>query len=115
MTADQKINAPAVWTLDAIQKVCILLESFAPEYGAHVALTGGCLYKECPRKDADILIYRIRQVPEIDMENLFYDMVENGFTWPEGRGWCYKTEFEGKPIDLFFPEEQESADPASEY
>jgi len=85
--------------------VCILLESKAPEFGCHVALTGGCQYKEHPRKDADILFYRIRQVKEINYMGLFDWMIGNGFDTIIGQGWCWKTNYHGKPLDLFFPEE----------
>ena len=50
------------WDLVSAVDLCKQVESIAPDYGCHVALTGGCLYKEGPRKDLDLLFYRIRQV-----------------------------------------------------
>lgn len=99
-----KVGKPAK-LMDSV-RVCVLLESIAPSFGCHIALTGGTLYKPGERKDMDILFYRIRQVREIDMEGLSNAMVELGFTKPSGFGWCYKTQFNGYNIDMFFPEEQ---------
>lgn len=50
------------WTQEEAIQLCRLLEALAPTFGCHVALTGGCLYKDGERKDCDILLYRIRQV-----------------------------------------------------
>lgn len=97
--------------------LCRRIEAICPEYGFHVALTGGCLYKEGDRKDMDILFYRIRQVPYKDcrpdemFDRLASEMIlvkESGF------GWCIKTThmvfhsggtFERISVDCFFPEE----------
>src|SRR3546814_21088535 len=58
------------WTLEDAVALCRKIEKIAPEYGAHVALTGGTLYKDGPRKDVDPIFYRIRQVKEIDRPRL---------------------------------------------
>ena len=55
---------------DMAVTLCRLIETFAPQYGCHVALTGGCLYKNGDRKDIDVLFYRIRQVEKIDHDGL---------------------------------------------
>lgn len=88
-------------------KVCRLIEMVAPQFGAHVALTGGSLYKDGDRKDLDILFYRIRQAPKVDTEKLFAALEVLGFKKPEGMGWLFKSEFENVAIDMFFPEEIE--------
>ena len=49
------------WTQQHAIELCKRIESVCPRYGCHVALTGGLLYKDGPRKDCDILFYRIRQ------------------------------------------------------
>ena len=95
----------SIWTQQEAIDLCIKLERIAPAFGAHVALTGGLLYKAGQRKDCDILIYRIRQVEAIDVEGLFAAVKSIGVIQTGGRGWCYKAEFEGKPIDFFFPED----------
>lgn len=86
-------------------EVCRIIESFAPFFGCHVALTGGSLYKQGDRKDLDLIFYRIRQSPMIDTDGLFNAMVNLGFAKPDGFGWIFKTEYKGVPIDMLFPEE----------
>lgn len=81
-----------------------LVEPVAYNHGGHVALTGGCLFKDGKRKDIDLLFYRIRQVPEIDETGLLKDLEELGFTIGERYGWVVKSTWEGYNVDLFFPE-----------
>lgn len=90
---------------DAI-RLCAEIERVCPKFGCHVALTGGLLYKDGPRKDLDILFYRIRQCPRIDMEGLWGALKPLGLEVISGFGWCYKAHIGNKPIDCFFPEEQ---------
>jgi hypothetical protein len=100
------------WTqLEAIE-LCARIERQAPKAGCHVALTGGCLYKDGERKDLDILFYRIRQWDQIDKETLFGILEEDfGIVVTSGFGWCHKSQTkEGKKLDLFFPEEDRMAD-----
>ena len=85
--------------------ICRAIEQVSPHYGCHVALTGGCLYKDGDRKDLDIVFYRIRQAKFIDYDGLFYALVQIGFSVPKGFGWLFKSEFKGQAIDMFFPEE----------
>lgn len=97
---------PTPWTRDEALALCREIEGICPRFGAHVALTGGLLYKDGPRKDCDILFYRIRQVRAIDYVKLFKALellldVEK----VSGSGWCHKATYLGKPIDFFFPEE----------
>lgn len=87
-------------------ELCQKIEMFAPNYGCHVALTGGCLYKNGSRKDIDILFYRIRQVEKIDHEGLKSALVSLlGFGEITGFGWLLKSKWQGLDIDMFFPEE----------
>lgn len=94
-----------VWTQAEAIDLCCQIERIAPAFGAHVALTGGLLYKTGARKDCDILLYRIRQVERIDEEGLFGALAKIGVTKTGGFGWCHKAEWHGKPIDFFFPED----------
>lgn len=94
------------WTLADAVALCVLLEAVAPHYGAHVALTGGTLYKDGPRKDADILIYRIRQIEYVDVDGLMQAFAAIGVEPGQDYGWCYKAIFHGKPVDFFFPERE---------
>jgi len=95
--------------------LCREVEAICPNFGCHVALTGGLLYKDGARKDCDLLFYRIRQIDVIDIDGLFDALDGIGIGRLSGFGWCYKAEFQGKPIDCFFPEsadgEYERADP----
>lgn len=93
------------WTQTQAVALCRPIEGVCPEFGCHVALTGGCLYWDGERKDLDILFYRIRQRPEIDEVGLFAALAEIGIEKTGGFGWCHKATFEGRKIDCFFPEE----------
>lgn len=100
------------WTQEEAIEFCCKIEFIAPLYGCHVALTGGCLYRKGPRKDCDIVIYRIRQIEVVNfvgmMKELSYMGVEvlpltedqKEYSGP----WVRKAIFEGKKIDFFFPE-----------
>lgn len=92
------------WDQSEAIELCRRIETIAPAFGCHVALTGGCLYKDGPRKDADILFYRIRQVNEIDVDGLFDAMSRIGVEKTGGFGFVHKALFRGKGIDFFFPE-----------
>ena len=59
------------WTQSQAIDLCRQIEAIAPEFGCHVALTGGLLYKDGNRKDCDIVFYRVRQVAEINVKGLF--------------------------------------------
>ena len=97
-----------VWTQEDAIELAYKVEQIAPAHGCHVALTGGCLYKPGEkRKDCDLLFYRIRQVSKVNQLTLFQDLKETlDLTVEEGRGWVFKAKYEGKPVDLFFPEER---------
>lgn len=92
------------WLLADAVALARCIEAIAPKYGAHVALTGGTLYKDGYRKDADFLFYRIRQVAEIDRDGLLYALQELGLVIGKRFGWVQKATYQGKPIDLFFPD-----------
>lgn len=94
-----------MWTQAKAIELCIALEAIAPQFGAHIGLTGGCLYKEGERKDCDILIYRIRQAEEIDADGFFKAIQDIGVEKKSGFGWCHKAEWQGLSIDFFLPEE----------
>jgi hypothetical protein len=94
------------WDHESAVTLCRVVEMVCPKHGCHVALTGGNLYKSGPRKDVDLLFYRIRQVEKIDMEGLWAGLEAIGLKKLSGFGWCYKASFNGLPVDCFFPEEQ---------
>jgi len=92
------------WTRQEAINLCILIESVCPQFGCHVALTGGTLYKAGERKDCDVLFYRIRQVENIDQDGLFAALADIGVERLSGFGWVHKAIYQGKNIDMFFPE-----------
>lgn len=106
LTALLAVRNEHVWDQEDAIQVCRMLEDISPVYGCHVALTGGCLYKDGRRKDADILFYRIRQVKAIDEIGLIAKLREIGFEIVKRSGWVLKVKYEGRPIDMFFPEER---------
>jgi len=82
------------------------IETIAQHHGAHVALTGGVLYKSDERKDIDIMFYRIRQSSKIDSKALFEELATTlGISVTKGQGWVYKATCERGDIDFFFPEQ----------
>lgn len=86
--------------------LCREIEEIAPIYGCHVALTGGCLYRDGVRKDIDILFYRIRQVDKIDHDGLKAALqAVVGLTDIKGFGWLLKAKWKDMDVDMFFPEE----------
>ncbi len=96
-----------LWTLEKAAKFCRLLETVAPAAGAHVALTGGALYRDGERKDVDILVYRIRQVEHIDWPALWRSWRDvAGVHLVQNYGWCKKAVLpDGSQVDFFDPED----------
>jgi len=94
------------WTQQDAIALCREVERIAPEFGCHVALTGGCLYKDGARKDLDLLFYRIRSFESIDIDGLFAALGETLHIRRVTKQdvWCVKARYEGKGIDCFFPE-----------
>lgn len=91
------------WTqLQAIE-LCRLIEAICPQFNCHVALTGGLLYKAGERKDCDILFYSVRGT-KIDKDGLRLALIEIGFDTFIDYGFVQKSKYQGKPVDVFFPE-----------
>lgn len=95
-----------MWTQQEGIALCRTIETFSPTYGAHVALTGGLLYRDGPRKDCDIVVYRIRQAKFIDWAGFNEACGEIGLFIRADYGFCSKAEYgpERKQVDLLFPE-----------
>lgn len=102
------------WNIETARALAQRVEEIAPNFGCHVALTGGCLYKEGLRKDCDLIFYRIRQVSEIDLDGLVtaLDAIGVRLYHPltQERLWCYKAYYHvpddrlSYSLDLLFPE-----------
>jgi hypothetical protein len=96
------------WTRHEAIEFCFWMEKVAPTYGCHIALTGGLLYKEDePRKDLDIIVYRIRQVKQLDYEGLMAALkrfmpITDVLQYS---AWLTKAKYNGKKIDFLFPDQ----------
>lgn len=94
------------WTRDEAIALCAAIHPVTEQCGCYVALTGGLLYKDGPRKDLDLVFYRIRQVEGVDKKLLFMLLDESlGIKVVKGFGFCHKALLDGKTIDMLFPEE----------
>ena len=93
-----------VWTQQEAIELATEIEAFAPAYGCHVALTGGLLYKKGARKDCDLVIYRIRQIPAINTKGLFEALDKIGLIAFGDYGFCVKCSWNGRRVDLLFPD-----------
>ncbi len=109
------------WTLAQAVELAKRVEAVCPQFGCHVALTGGTLYKNGERKDCDLLFYRIRQVPVIDGEGLWEALRYVGLHKTKGFGWCFKAQFQPDPslpaksVDCFVPEAYDGTNANGEY
>ncbi len=97
------------WTQAQAIELCVKLHAIAPNFGAHIGLTGGALYKAGERKDCDILIYRIRQA-SIDFPGLWAAFGGVGVVIDHDFGFCVKAHLGAQRIDFLCPES-----PGNEY
>ena len=112
LVADQKAQpSRPFWHQREAVALCVIVEMVASQMGCHVALTGGCLYDLGPRKDCDILFYRVRQAGSIDRDALEGKLAQFGLVVEKRFGWMSKAVFCGKTVDLFFPEHDDSIMP----
>lgn len=92
------------WTRAEAIELCKEIEKFAPAYGFHVALTGGCLYKEGYRDDLDLVIYRDQRIKS-DVDGFIYGL-HSAFPESIGSwsyyGWRYVFGVLGRKVDLLF-------------
>ena len=96
------------WDLQNAVTLCKEIEAVAPKFGYHVALTGGCLYKEGERKDLDLVFYK-HGTP--DIPGLLLALSGLGIAYAKGSGWKYVGYFcadRSKQVDLLFPEERKN-------
>lgn len=102
----------AMWTHDEAVALCVAVEKICPAFGCHVALTGGLLYKDGKRKDADLLFYRIRQVPSINVVGLFVALTALGIRVVDPSDvaadkWCVRClDQGGRRLDCLFPDHE---------
>lgn len=93
------------WTQEEAIELCKGLRWHAQANGGFVALTGGTLYSDGPRKDVDILIYRSADEAEFNWDGFFSDIdLALGIKRGADHGWCKKAKTsDGKCIDFFNP------------
>lgn len=96
-----------------IKNIAVLIEEHAVEFGLHIALTGGQLYKDGPRKDIDFVVYHenSEHVNGLDqserescVEGLFETLWAEGFSNFRNFGRVTKCTFNGIYIDILYPE-----------
>jgi hypothetical protein len=92
-----------IWNQAEAIAMCRAIEAVIPAYGYHIALTGGLLYKDGMRKDADILFYHTCAV-ESDWTSMWTALASIGLQKLKGEEgmWCVKASYNGKPVDCFF-------------
>lgn len=98
-----------LWTQEQAISLCRAVEEVAPSADCHVALTGGCLYKDGLRKDCDLLFYSIRQSKGVDdTKPRVLEALARipGFVVLTDYGWCVKAMYLERGVDMFFPELQ---------
>lgn len=96
--------------------ICTILYEVLAPVKVYPALTGGCLYKDGPRKDMDIVLYRDRSVKydPLMMNKVAIVLQPLGFSHFEFFGWCTKCKYKGYSIDLFDPEAEDGEYPIDE-
>lgn len=108
--ASKSFKPAPYWDQEEAIAFCTAVEEICPYYGCHVAMTGGVLYKQGPRKDLDLVFYRIRQVPEIQVAELLASLqtrlgvvvVTAGAS--ENAPFVIKLTWRGLRVDCMFPE-----------
>lgn len=102
-----KISSDGPWVLGDALTLCRMLEPWATMHNCHVALTGGLLYKDGPRKDCDVVVYRRglckgeEVLPEFDRDALTKSF-KNVLKIVQEFGRVTKCTFDEKPVDLLF-------------
>jgi len=79
-----------------------LYEVFDRKY--FVGLTGGLVYRDGPRKDIDIIIYRHRGQLRFEMMGLKDLLIKAGFEDLRFYGYVTKCTWQGFDVDLLHPE-----------
>lgn len=80
------------WTREQAIELATKIEAISPSFGFHIALTGGLLYKDGPRKDADFILWNALRCLGIETKNC------------DPTQFVEKATYRGKGIDFMFPE-----------
>lgn len=92
------------WTQEEALELAVVLESVLHPIGWHVALTGGCLYKEGQRKDADFIVYRNSPKVELKQSHVVYAIQKVHVTCVAVYTRVAKCLYKGKSVDIIIPE-----------
>jgi hypothetical protein len=65
-----------MWTQEQAIELCRKVEPIVAQFGCHVALTGGLLYKSGARKDCDLIVYRSGQEFGDEARGSFFDTID---------------------------------------
>lgn len=93
-----------------VKNLARLIEDAAEKHDMHVALTGGQLYRDGPRKDIDFVIYHASHQgghvdkAEAKVEAIFQELLLEGFSNFRNFGRVTKCTYEGTVIDFLYPE-----------
>lgn len=109
-----------IWSQQDTIALCTALEPVAATLRCHVALTGGLLYKDGPRKDCDVVVYfeghkKAIEPSETFATETFATCVDRAALLNAFWNSCglqpmnqysrvVKCLYQGKPVDLIFPE-----------
>ena len=91
--------------LEKAVDACKVIFNAISSSGFYPALTGGSLYRDGPRKDVDIVIFRNRQnVDSFEISDIEQHLAEVGFSEFSHFGFVTKCKYKDLKIDLFNPE-----------
>ena len=88
---------------DKAVELCKMLYKELGPLGLFPALTGGCVYKEGPRKDIDIVLYCHREKPLTTLP-ISHLAGLDGLTISGYYGFVTKAYYKGESVDIMFPE-----------
>lgn len=92
------------WVQSEALELAVKLEEVLSVVGWHVALTGGCLYKEAQRKDADFIVYRNDMSVEPNQITII-DAIRNvGLVCNAAYARVLKCTYGSKSVDIIMPE-----------
>jgi hypothetical protein len=89
-------------------KLSVIIEQHVSQVGYHVALTGGCLYRNGDRKDADFILYPHKPDKTVDRDTIkqalgtagFVDFFETDIEYTNRE--ILLSKFAGRRCDFFF-------------
>jgi hypothetical protein len=94
-----------VWTQQQSIELVRALEPTIEAHGWNVGLIGGCICKDGPRKDADLVVFTRAFTMSVPNNSYLLDALANkGLKVVNNTGRIVKASYFGKPVDLVFPQ-----------